>query len=207
MACARFPAAPSRAVERGFSLIELMIGLSIVAILMVLGLPSISQWLANSQIRTASETTLNGLQLARAEAVRRNVSVRFQLTTTLDNTCALSTAGKNWVVSLEDATTKCGIAPDDAVSPKTIQVKSSQEGATNVTVAADASALVFNSLGRPLGAGNMTVIDFSNATGGACQHAGAPGPMRCLRIIITPGGRIKMCDPKVIDATDPRICA
>jgi type IV fimbrial biogenesis protein FimT len=207
MACAPFPAAPSPAVERGFSLIELMIGLTIIGVLMMLGLPSISEWLANSQIRTSSETTLNGLQLARAEAVRRNVSVRFQLVTTLTNTCALSTSGTNWVVSLEDPTTKCNIAPDDAVSPKTIQVKSSQEGGTNVTVAADASALVFNSLGRPLGAGNLTQIDFSNAKGGACQHAATPGPMRCLRIIVTTGGRIKMCDPKVTDVTDPRICA
>jgi hypothetical protein len=30
--------------------------------------------------------------------------------------------------------------------------------------------------------------------------------MRCLRIRISTGGEVKMCDPAVIDATDPRIC-
>lgn len=198
-----------RAFQRGVTLIELMIGITIVALLLFLGIPSLFEWLANSQIRTAAETTQAGLQLARAEAIQRNTSVRFQFTSTLTSACALSTSGTNWVVSLDDPTGKCDIAPSPTTDPRIVQVKAASEGASNVVVAATGnSAITFNGMGRTTaGIAHITQIDFSNPSGGACQHAGTPGPMRCLRILITSAGRVKMCDPKVSDNTDPRHCS
>ena len=81
-------------------MIELMVGIAIVAVLFAMASPSFGVWIKNSQIRTSAEAIQNGLMLARSEAVRRNTTVRFQLTSTLDNNCALSTSGSNWVVSL-----------------------------------------------------------------------------------------------------------
>ena len=69
---------------------ELLIGIAIIGILLALAAPNFAVWIQNSKIRTAAESIQNGLQLARAEAVRRNAQVRFQLTTTLDNDCVLS---------------------------------------------------------------------------------------------------------------------
>ena len=47
--------------QRGVTIIEMMIAISIISILMLLALPSMSTWLNNAQIRTAGETLLDGI--------------------------------------------------------------------------------------------------------------------------------------------------
>ena len=188
------------AAQRGATLIELMIALAIVGLLMLLGLPAFSTFLQNTQIRNAAETTLSGITLARAEALRRNATVRFQLVSNLTSGCALSATSLNWVVSLADPSGACDAAPS------IVQKKSAREGTGNVTVATTGgSTLVFNGLGRVIGAG-ITRFDFSNNSG-ACEHVDATnGTMRCLSILVSTGGQAKLCDPKVTDVTDPRRC-
>ena len=193
--------------ERGLTMIELIIGIAIMALVLALGMPSISQWLNNSQIRTAAEGVLAGLQLARGEAVRRNTNVRFQLVSTLTSACTASTSGTHWIVSLADPAGKCNIAPSETTSPQTIQVRDGTETPKAVLSATGAALVTFTGSGRPSGSTYMTQVDITNPTGGVCEHVTAGSPMRCLRIIITSGGRIKMCDPKVSDTTDPRYCA
>lgn len=195
--------------QAGFTIIEMMIALTIMALLIFLALPNMSVWLNNTQIRTAGETLLAGINLARTEALRNNTVVRFQMTTSLDSTCALSTTGTNWVVSLANPAGACETAPSSTVAPQIIQKKSGSEGALRATVTADATTIHFSGLGRlasPGGAANITQINIANPAG-ECQHVDAAnGTMRCLRITISTGGQVKMCDPAVTDATDPRIC-
>src|SRR2546425_7571454 len=66
-----------RRSQRGFTLIEIMISLTVLGILLMVALPSFGTWLQNQQLRAASEATLNGLQVARAAAIQRNVLVQF----------------------------------------------------------------------------------------------------------------------------------
>jgi type IV fimbrial biogenesis protein FimT len=188
------------AAQRGVTLIEVMITLAIIGLLMLLGLPAFSTFLQNTQIRNAAETTLSGVTLARAEALRRNATVRFQLVSNLTSGCALSATSLNWVVSLADPSGACDAAPS------IVQKKSAREGTANVSVATTGgTTLVFNGLGRVVGAG-ITQFDFSNASG-ACEHVDVTnGTMRCLRILVSTGGQAKLCDPKVTDVTDPRRC-
>ena len=193
---------------RGMTLIELMVGIAIVAVLFAAAAPSFTVWIQGAKIRTAAEAAQNGLNLARAEAVRRNTTVRFQFTDTLDNNCALSTSGTNWVVSQDDPTGACASAipdPSDTnpPAPRLIQTRSGASGTQNVIVAADQSTVIFNGLGRvaPVPAGNVN-INVSNPTGGACAPA---GPMHCLRVVVSPGGQVRMCDP-VFALPDPQGC-
>ena len=196
-----------RRTARGFNLVELMIGIAIVAVLMMAGLPNLTAWLQNSHIRNAAETLQSGLQLARAEALRRNATVRFQLVSNLTSGCALSTSGKSWVVSLVDATGACDAAPSETTAPQILQKKSGTEGAPNAVIAATVSTISFNGLGRFSGGAATATIDISNTTGGACAAVGGGGgPMRCLRVAVTTGGQVRMCDPAVDDAADPRFC-
>ncbi|MER2517116.1 MAG: GspH/FimT family pseudopilin [Candidatus Accumulibacter phosphatis] len=189
----------------GFSLIELIVGMAILGILMSIGIPAFSDWMRNAKLRTATESVLNGLQLARAEAVRRNARVRFSLVTTIDDTCALANAGPNWVVSVDDPTTgvdKCATPPSDTVAPRIIQIRSGSDGSATTTVAAGQFEYLFTGLGR-LSAAPTGVIDVTSSTGDTCIALG--GPVRCLRIAVSLGGQIRMCDPALPDG-DTQAC-
>jgi type IV fimbrial biogenesis protein FimT len=210
----------SRMRQSGVTLIEMLVAISIIATLMFLALPNMATWLNNSQIRTTAETLLAGINVARTEALRRNAVVRFQLANSLDSSCALSATGTNWVVSLGNPAGLCDKAPASltdpdpptATDPKIIQKKSGTEGSRQAEVTATGgSTLYFSGIGRltsPLGVPNITAINITNPVGGSCQHVDATnGTMRCLRITISTGGQIKMCDPAVTtDPTDPRTC-
>jgi type IV fimbrial biogenesis protein FimT len=186
---------------RGFSLVELLIVVAVLGLVLMLGLPNVSAWLQNTQIRNSAEATISGLQLARGEALRRNRLVRFSLVDSLAAGCNLATAGPNWIVSMADPSANCGAAPSDTVDPFIVQKRGNQEGSPNVVLAASATDVTFSGLGA---ASNTLQIDFSNPGGGACQTAA--GPMRCLRVVVSSSGSVRMCDPAVTDATDPRAC-
>ncbi len=200
---------------RGFTMIELMIGITIMAIIMFVALPAFTQWLQNTQIRNAAESALAGLNLARNEAIRRNSPVRFQYVNTLDATCTVSSINLsnsnslNWIVSIQDPTGLCNQAPSDTVAPLIIQARSATEGTANVLLnTAGGASVTFNGLGRVTGAA-LTQLDFSNKLG-TCVASSPTGTMRCLRILINAGGQIRMCDPKVVAPplpdVDPRVC-
>lgn len=204
----------ARFSQAGVTLIELMVGLAIMGLLMMIGLPNMTIWLNNAQIRTTGETMLAGLTLARVEAVRRNQIVQFQLVSNLTSGCVVSTGGRSWVVSQDDASGACDAAPSEVAVPRIIQTRSGSEGTERaVLVATPAATVHFNGLGRvtsPGGAANLTRVDISNPIGGACENPdGTGGPMRCMRINISVGGEARMCDPAVdpiANPTDPRIC-
>jgi type IV fimbrial biogenesis protein FimT len=206
----------------GFTLIELMIVLSVMALLLLAALPSMGTWLNNSQLRASADAMQGGLQRARAEALRRNVPVRFQLVDSLGAGCALSATGVNWVISVDDATATgaCDAAESETDAPRILQKRSGAEGSTNArinatgpTIATGASSVLFSGLGRvippPIGPSPITQIDISNPNGGNCQSDTPAGPMRCLRVNLANGGDVRMCDPAVnpaVDPADPRLC-
>jgi type IV fimbrial biogenesis protein FimT len=193
----------------GFSLIELMIGLVVLGIVLMIGLPSLATWMQNTQVRTSAEAIVSGLQLARAEALRRNRTVQFSLVDSLSASCTVSTSGTNWVVSLVDPAGACDAAPSETTAPQIVQKRSGQEGSPNVALAASGgSSVLFNGLGRLSTATGVpaafTQITVSNPGGGACQSAA--GPIRCLSVTISSSGAVRMCDPAVTSAADPRYC-
>jgi len=181
--------------QRGVSLIEIMVGLVIVALLLGLGAPSFSTYIQNTHIRNAAEAIQTGLNLARAEAVRRNTNVSFVLG-----------SGSSWTVG---CTTSIGDEDDDGVDdcPAAIQTYTSAEGSSHAAVDAGTPTLEFNGLGSvtssTLAAGHHAIFSITNPNGGSCR---ADGPMRCLRVIVSSAGQILMCDPDPALSSDPRAC-
>jgi len=186
-------------------LIELMIGLAVAAILLGLAVPNFSIFIQNTRIRNAAESIQNGLMLARSEAVRRNANVRFVLGT-----------GSSWTVGCETANADC---------PASIQARSAAEGSTDSIVATSEVAsdgtvntsptftdtVSFNGLGRvvpsTLPVGSHAFFDVMNSSGAAsCAVSG--GDMRCLQVVVTSGGQVRMCDPKLhlSNPSDPQAC-
>ncbi len=188
----------------GFSLVELVIGLAILSLLLVIGLPSFTTYIQNTKLRTAAEAFLAGVQSARGEAVRRNAQVQIILTNddadvTNRNTTALSTTGQNWIVRALDPTT--GLY--DFIEAKAMAEGSGQAAASSVQIDGGASSSVtFNGFGTTT-LGAAATFAFSNPGGGACAPT---GPMRCMNIVVSVGGQARMCDPAVTAAGDTRRC-
>jgi len=170
--------------QYGFTLVEMLIGITILAILMAAGLPSYTAWIQNTQIRSATESVLNGMQLTRNEAVRRNLNVQLVLGTQ-----------SSWTISVPSTASQ-------------IQARDYGAGSKNVTVTktpAAATTITFNSLGRVVANADasaiITQLDFDVPT-----TILAAAESRNLRIVIAAGGNVRMCDPTVTDATDSRYC-
>jgi type IV fimbrial biogenesis protein FimT len=66
-------------LPRGLTLIELLITLSVSAVVLATGAPAMGQWLRDIEIRGSASSLLSALQAARAEALARNASVRLEL--------------------------------------------------------------------------------------------------------------------------------
>lgn len=77
---------PRRRRAQGFTLIELVTAITMMAILAGLALPSFREFVANQRLRSASFDLMAALTLARSEAVTRNVNVSL----------AKATAGTAW---------------------------------------------------------------------------------------------------------------
>ena len=64
--------------HQGFTLIELMITVSIAGILLTVGIPSFSQSISNSRLTTNINDLVSSLNLARSEAIRRGSSITIR---------------------------------------------------------------------------------------------------------------------------------
>lgn len=178
----------SRRRLQGLSLIEMMVVVAIVAILAAVGIPSFNDWIQNTQIRTAAESIVSGMQTARAEAIRRSTPIEFTLTGNG------GTGETGWQIVERNTGTKLQAAP-------------AGEGSRNATLAAtpgDARTVTFTALGKTSTSNadatpRLEKIDIDNPNLTASIS-------RNLRIEIS-GGSIRMCDPDpAIDDKDPRKC-
>lgn len=163
--------------QQGFSLIELMIVVSIIVVVASLAAPAYRGWIQNTKVRTATESILNGIQKARAEALKRNTPVRFSLA-----------ANAGWTVACVTPT----LCND--LTSGIVDTRNSNEGDTSsVVVTPAAGNVTFNGLGIQTTAG-LSQVDLTLA------QADRP-----LSIRISAGGTVRMCDPNA-SSTDPRKC-
>lgn len=172
--------------QSGMSIVELMIAIAIVGIAMALGMPSYSTWIQNTQIRTAAETILAGLQTARNEAIRRNAAVQFMLD---------GAGTSQWRVNFFS---------DPDANP--IQSRQAAEGSPNATITVTpggANTVTFSALGRVIPNPDASLPIASVLVDNPMIPAVAD--RRTLQILVPTGGAIRLCDPKVA-AGDPRSC-
>lgn len=199
---------------RGISLIEILIGLAILGIGMAWAVPSYSVWMQNLQIRNMAESIVSGLQVARSEALARNGFVEFVLMSANVGTANRDTAlltlgddnGRNWMV-------RAVLPAGSPTNYDYVTARDSAEGSSHATVVASGGlyAVTFDHFGRQRWAANGLIqnIDASNQITQICvgsSKLSAANGARLLEIDVSVGGQIKMCDPSVVSATDPRRC-
>lgn len=198
---------------RGMTLVEIMVAIVIIGILFAAAAPDFSVWIQNTKIRSATDTLQNGLTLAKTEAVHRNTITQF-----------VSCGGSNWDVIAASSTANTSVCNTAATAGWERVQQSPQNGANTVFVNAGQATIGFNGLGRQVSttdplSGAATpnppvAVDINiNATlAGATSYAGSTaecavnaGKLRCLRISVSPGGQVRMCDP-ALAAGGPQGC-
>ncbi|MEP7101706.1 MAG: GspH/FimT family pseudopilin [Burkholderiales bacterium] len=189
---------------RGFTLIELMVTISLLAILVMLAVPAFTAWIRNAQIRTAAEALQGGMRTAQAEALRRNrqVVMAFTNATPASGTTAVVN-GKNWTLQ---TVAGLGDASSEYISGGSI-------AETNSAVTLDTSgvtAICFNASGR-LVANTSPGVTSASCTAAALAFnvdVAPSGTNRALRVVLQLGGQVRMCDPKrpTLSATAPDGC-
>jgi len=169
--------------QLGLSMVEVLIAMVVLAVMVTAAVPAYTSWVQNTQIRTASESIKNGIQLARAQAIQTNRFIRFTFT-----------ADSGWKVN----------PLDDPDRDPPIAERSHNDGSPNVSlliVPAGASEVVFDSFGRvvtppvpiaQVDVDNLKILD--------------PTERRTLRIVVSTAGSARLCDPKVLNSTDSRYC-
>jgi type IV fimbrial biogenesis protein FimT len=192
----------SRRAQRGMSMVEIFITLAIVGLVLGFAGPSAMTWIQNTQIRNAAESVLNGAQLARLEALKRNVAVSFEMTD------PNSTA---WRVCLYD------VIGNACLAGPLIAEKGATEGGQNARIGADLNigdtsaslppganlpgSITFDPFGRLAATApvNLRRVDVRNQTLSAAEE-------RRLVVTVSMGGQLRLCDPRLVFANNPRGC-
>lgn len=183
----------------GFTLLELVVTMSIFAILVALGVPSMRLWIVNTRVRSVADSLQNGLRMAQAESLRRSRQTVFYLTNN----------GTYWAVNT--------IPLIGSVAEATDFIGSGEVSAINsgVTVGnATDTAVCFNSVGR------LTANAATGIAGAVCNLPNppvgsppvsmfsitAPGADHPLNVRVALGGQVHLCDPNKSLSTEPDGC-
>jgi type IV fimbrial biogenesis protein FimT len=201
------------AKPRGFTLIELMVTLAVLAILSLLALPSFRTWVGNSRVRAVASDFTDGLRLAQTESLRRSRQTVFALT----NQTTAMTGGANVVPAYSPVPSSAVNASNWAVNipPSTLNNADGTavfigSGAISDVVSGIAvqgpPVLCFNAQGRL----TTSVSDTGLGAALACATPASYGTQylsiyridgtaigadRPLQIEVGLGGQVRLCNP------------
>jgi len=142
----------------GMSIIELMLTISIVAVLAALATPSFTTVIQNSRIRSQSSDLMANLAIARAEAAKRGLRVTLCPSSTYNQTppsCTTGTLGTTWNLGYIVYVDQDGSGTFESANDVLITVSEPLAGNNTLVSAGFTNAPVNELQFRPSGATNL----------------------------------------------------
>lgn len=171
----------------GFTAIELMVVMSIVAILTALAAPSFAPLIESWRVRESSEQLQSTLAFARSEAIKRGGQVAIQKIPNNTNGCSTANGTRDWDcgwIVCHDANGNGGCNAAEAVLQR---VESAAKVHINRT--GGGSSIKFNRWGLVDGAWlGFTLVPLKKSV----SHVGARG------VCMSSGGRIRVIPQEAI---------
>ncbi len=145
----------ARRLARGVSMIELMIGVGILAVVIGIAAPNFKDFVSKSRLTSSVSTLVADLNYARGEAIMRNAPVIVCAKVSNSSNCATTpTWQTGWVVCIDaNADNVCDTA--SATVPNPIRVRNGVSSTTPITAAAAVTR--FSTVGAVTGNGAFTV--------------------------------------------------
>ena len=102
-----------KAKQGGFTLLEMMIAISLLAILLSFGLPNFRDFIRNARLAAAANDVIADMNFARSEAIKRRVPVTLCKSDDAA-TCDDSTTSefRGWIIFVDDADAAVDAAED-----------------------------------------------------------------------------------------------
>jgi type IV fimbrial biogenesis protein FimT len=160
------------AAHRGFTLLELMLTITVAAIILGLGIPNMVQFIRNSRLTSAANDLLVSIHVARTEAVKRRLPTRVCFSA--DPTATLPACNGNgtqgWVSWVDtnndgDADTGEAIIGRHGALPSTLTLKTKPSG--------NAGYVAYRANGfSPPAADDLTGVVLCDARGNQALYAG-----------------------------------
>jgi len=159
-------------MAKGFTLVEMLVTVSILSILLSVGIPSFRSLIVQNRLSAQSNDFITALALARNEALKRSTSVtacRSDNPQASSATCASggSAGWKNgWIVFAESDGGTLGTRQSDepiiATHPA-LAANNRMSGNNNVV-----NRVIFGAQGMTTGPGTWTLVDGSQSDKGRC---------------------------------------
>lgn len=181
----------ARGRAQGFTLIELMVTLAVMAVLTAIALPSFSTFMAENRAKSKAAQLTAAIQSAQFEAFRRNRQVLFTLTSSIKPSSSLKgdASGQNW------ASVALPLANSDSDEAELIHVGGYTENSSDVILSASSAGLCF------LPDGTLKANSATGVSGASCAdpangaelrvHASRGG--KAWQVSVSPLGKISSC--------------
>ncbi|NCC28291.1 MAG: prepilin-type N-terminal cleavage/methylation domain-containing protein [Gammaproteobacteria bacterium] len=176
----------------GFTLLELMITLSVLAILASLGVPAMQDMLERNRLKSAAQALAEDLQWVRGEAIRRNRDLHL-----------IFDAGSPWCYGISEASTcNCRLTdPNDAqactLSFNDTKVLKHLDAANYAGVSATAT---FDQGVTGFERRRGTTMRMGSGSAGSKRHGNGSVTFSNthggqIRVILSMTGRVRVCSP------------
>lgn len=145
--------------NRGFTLIELIVTLTIIGILVALAAPGMQSFVSSNRLTTQVNDLLGDINLARSEAIKRNATAGICMTAVSGTSCETTGSWTNgWLVYYV-----CPATDSSCTAGNNVMLKIHEALAGNNTLSAPANQIVFSKSGLlSSGAGQFTLADPNN---------------------------------------------